>query len=321
MNGQALIWSVIVVFGVADAVLLPAQGMTVTGWSFPFLIVVILCGVALVYRRRSPPIACGFAAGAQIVAFSHVGALLTYGAMAASPFPLADALLSDADASLGFDWLRWFAVVNAHPALHVALGLAYASIPVQVFGLIGWFAFHDTRRVHELLLAAMLSIALITPVMVVLPAIGAWSGHAVGMAEPWRGDILALRSHTLLAVGETKGIISFPSFHTVLAVLFANMARGGRWFPPVLVVNLLMIASVATEGAHYGVDILSGLAVAVVALGAARLLLARCASDGAPVPESRSDSGGPIAMAAHPIRGGSGARRSGGKPSDERLTS
>jgi hypothetical protein len=284
MNAHALIWLFIAAIGAADFLLLAAQGMTVTELSTPLLGMLVLFGVSFSYRRRSPYLAFLSITAAQLVAFSHVGALLTYGAMAASPFPMADELLGRADAALGFDWMSWFVFVRANPKLHFVFALAYASIPVQFFVMTGYFSFKDIGRVHEILVAAMVSIALITLIMFLLPAVGAWSQHAVGMVEPWRGDILALRSHTLLTIGKTDGIVSFPSFHTVLAVLFVNMARGRKWFVPVLILNLLMIASVPTEGAHYGVDILGGFAVACVALGATRYLLAGRSKAGANMP-------------------------------------
>jgi len=111
--------------------------------------------------------------------------------------------------------------------------------------------------------------------MVLLPAVGAWSQHGVGIVEPWRADILALRSHALLTIGQTEGIITFPSFHATLGVLLANMARGRKWFLPVLVLNLLLIASVMSEGSHYAVDMVSGLVLAWVALAMSRATLAR----------------------------------------------
>ena len=130
----------------------------------------------------------------------------------------------------------------------------------------------------------MLSIMIITPIMFLLPSVGAWSQHGVGMIEPWRERYTRLRSHamTAIVVAKTEGIISFPSFHTVLGVLFTNMARGYRSFLPIAILNLAMLASVMSEGAHYGVDMLSGVAVALVALAATRFLLALCALDGAP---------------------------------------
>jgi hypothetical protein len=275
MNAQALIWTIITITGIADAVLLFTDGITVSSYWQPMAMTIFLYVLSIAFQRISS-ISLLLISFAQICAFSFVGALLTYAAMAASPFPMADALLSHADHALGFDWLAWFKLVNAHPMLHFVLKQAYASAVIQVCCLMFYFSYADGKRVHEFLLAGMVSIIIIVPLMVLLPAVGAWSQHNAGMVEPWRDDILALRSHTLMTIDRPNGIVSFPSFHTVLGLLFANMARGRKWFTPLLFVNLLLIASVPTEGAHYGVDILSGFAVAFVALGATQYLLACC---------------------------------------------
>ncbi len=278
MKAHTLIWSIVAAVGAADCLLLAGTGLTISGrgaWP-PFVGGLFLYGVYLLYRRRSPSIAYMSNAGAEIVIFSYLGAVLTYVAMAASPFPMADALLSQADADLGFDWLAWFNFVNASPRLHVVLALAYYSIPVQGLILFLYFSYRDPGRVQELLLATMLSICVIAPIMFLLPAIGAWSQYGIGKIEPWKAEILALRAHTLITIGEPQGIVTFPSFHTVLAVLFVNMARGSNLFFPILILNLLMAASVPTEGAHYAVDVLSGFAIAFVAVRASQFLLKRC---------------------------------------------
>jgi PAP2 superfamily len=275
-SAEALIWSLIAAMGVADYVLFAAQGMTIAIHWPVILYITALYAASLGIQRRNPPGARLLSAFAQVFAFGQVGGYLSYAAMAASPFPMADAVLARADAALGFDWVAWFTWLNAHPTLQFVLTKAYASIPLQVLVLLVFFAFADTKRIDELLLAAILSVAMIVPIMVLLPAVGAWSQHGVGV-EPWRADILALRAHSLLKVGATQGIISFPSFHTVLGVLLANMARGRKWFAPVLVLNLMLIAAVMSAGAHYGVDMLSGLVVSWLGIATARAMLKWCA--------------------------------------------
>jgi membrane-associated phospholipid phosphatase len=293
MNVRSLIWALIATIGVVDCVLFAAQHMTIAmNWPNVIFVTTLAASSAAV-QRFNPPASRLLTAFAQIFAFAAVASYLSYAAMAASPFPLADALLSRADAAIGFDWLAWFAWLKANPALHVVLAKAYASAPLQVFALLLYFAYADAERVDEALLATILSVGLIIPGMVLLPAVGAWSHYGIGV-EPWRSEILALRAHTLQTVGTMQGIISFPSFHTVMAIVLANMARGRRWFLPVLVLNVLLIASVMSEGAHYGVDMLAGVAVACVAIGASRTVLAWCASasrrEGVPAPPQLSSS-------------------------------
>ena len=276
MGAQSLIWTLIAVTGALDVAMFAAQGMNaVISWR-AVIYLAVLCALPKIVQRRCPPAGRLAGAFAQIFTFCEVGNRLTYAAMAASPFPLADGLLNRADAAIGFDWLAWFMWVKAHPALHFVLANAYGSIPLQVLVLFVYFAFRGGKRVDELVLATIFAIAIVIPVMVFFPAVGAWTEHGVGMVEPWRGDILALRSHTLLTVDRTQGIVSFPSFHTTAAVLLVNMTRGSKWFLPMLVLNVLVIASVMSEGAHYGVDMLSGLAVACAAIAASRTALVWC---------------------------------------------
>jgi len=279
MSAQTLIWLIIVLTGAIDGFALWAQGMSVD-WSLrwsPVLVVTFLCVVAAAIRRRNRPGALLFVAFAQICAFMNVGALLTYAAMAASPFPMADASLGRADAVLGFDWLAWHTTVNAHPTMHHAMAWAYASTPWQIGGMLLYFCFKDQPRVDEFMLSGILAIYIAVVVMFLLPAIAAWSQYDNRVIEPWRPDILALRSHTLLMIGDMKGIVSFPSYHTVLSVLLINMTRAGkRLFYPVLALNGLLIASVMNEGSHYFVDMLAGIAVACISILTARFLLAWC---------------------------------------------
>jgi hypothetical protein len=275
MGIQSLIWALIATTGVVDYILFTAQGMTgIISWWY-IMFVATLYGLSVAIQQRVPSAARLLGAFAQIFAFSPAGAYLSYGAMAASPFPMADTLLARADATLGFDWLAWFTWIEAHPTLDFILAKSYASIPLQILVLVIYFTYADAKRVDELLLAAILSVPVIVCSMVLLPAVGAWSQHGIGIVEPWRADILALRSRTLVTVVEMKGIVAFPSFHAELGILLANMARGSKWFLPVLILNLALLASVITEGAHYGVDMLGGILVALLAVVASRLILAR----------------------------------------------
>ena len=278
MNVQNLIWLLIALTGAVDYALLKSLGMSVVvepGAAILFL--ALLCLTAL-FDRYLPSVSRLTRAFAQLMAFAEVGGWLTYAAMAASPFPLADKMLSHADAALGFDWVAWYDWVQAHPLFEQVLSIAYGSIPYQLVALLFCACYADTKRVDELIIAAILSGAAVSIGMVFFPAIGAWTQHGIGRIEPWRQDILALRDHAILTVDHTQGIVTFPSFHTVCAVLLANTVRGRKLFIPILLVNVAMIVSVMSEGAHYGVDMLGGLVVAWLSIVASRWLIGNCES-------------------------------------------
>lgn len=160
--------------------------------------------------------------------------------------------------------------------LHFLLAKAYNDIPYQLAVLLFYFAYADAYRLDELIVATTFPVGIVTIGMMFLPALGAWTQHSIGMVEPWRDDIIALRDHAMRTVRHTQGIIAFPSVPYTGGRLLINMTPGHWFFVPVLVVNLAMITSVMTEGAHYGADLLSGLVLAEVSIAAARGLLTRC---------------------------------------------
>jgi membrane-associated phospholipid phosphatase len=77
------------------------------------------------------------------------------------------------------------------------------------------------------------------------------------------------------ALGQLRGIVTFPSYHTVLAILFTYAHRSRRSFPVFLIINCLMLVSIPSEGGHYLSDVLAGAGLAVVAIVAARVILQR----------------------------------------------
>ena len=282
MSAQSLIWLIIALLGVADGIGLSAQGMSVDRdkeWAALLLILIPVALARLCLWRNNPHAARFATTLAQLIAFCHVGSLFTYALMAASPFQFADALFEHADLAIGFHWLAWFNWVNHHRIVHIILGLAFGSMVPQAFILTAFFAYMDAKRVDELLVAAMLAIIIICPIMYRLPSVGAYLPYGI-VGGAWEADILALRSHTLLIINSVQGIVTFPSYHTVLGILLTNMALGRKWlFYPLLGLNCLLIASVPSQGGHYFVDMLTGVAVAFVALGATQFLLARCSQD------------------------------------------
>jgi membrane-associated phospholipid phosphatase len=84
------------------------------------------------------------------------------------------------------------------------------------------------------------------------------------------------------------GIVTFPSFHACSAILYAWALWPVWWARPfALLANGAMLASTPVDGGHYFIDVLAGIAVAVLAIVAARALSQRVQQDapaGRPVP-------------------------------------
>ena len=84
------------------------------------------------------------------------------------------------------------------------------------------------------------------------------------------------------------GIITFPSFHAAACVLYLWALWAVWWMRPIVVLtNGLMLLSTPIGGGHYFVDVFAGVAVAVLAIAAARWIGER-ATRGAPQPAAMS---------------------------------
>ena len=88
-------------------------------------------------------------------------------------------------------------------------------------------------------------------------------------------DLAPVRDGTLrhLDLFGLAGIVTFPSFHAASAVLYAWALWPVRWMRPVAVLaNGAMLAATPIDGGHYFIDLVAGVAVAALAVIAARRL-------------------------------------------------
>lgn len=74
--------------------------------------------------------------------------------------------------------------------------------------------------------------------------------------------LLQLRQH-ILEISSIDGIITLPSFHSVMAFIYAYTFRNERRivFIPILILNILMVFSCISIGGHYFADILAAIPV------------------------------------------------------------
>jgi hypothetical protein len=286
---DGLIWIVIVL--VAATVLGAASifGFSIAYRSFnaPAVICAVLAGAAWFYRRRrgEPKLAAALETTGQLMAFSAVGAPLSYLAATAG-FPRQDRLFDGMDRALNLDWLGLLAIMKRWPELSALLHFAYLSLTVQTAVVVLLLAFTGRLawlRVYMLafVLAALATIA----ISAVLPAEGVWLHYGL---TPSAGPLpdshtswpvfLGLRDgsyRTIMAAG-AEGIITFPSLHAALAVILMVAywpVPVARWIGVVL--DTLMLIATPIEGSHYFVDVFAGIAIAVTSLVVARAIVQR----------------------------------------------
>lgn len=241
--------------------------------------VVLLLGAAAAWRlQRGGERFAGIAeAMAQFLAFLPVSATLSF-LCATIARPLQDARFAAFDRALGFDWGQWAAAVAPVPGLAPLLALAYASyIPHFTLAISYYAAIGRSERCAELLWLLMIALLLTMTGFAALPVAGPWVHyHAAAELDSFPVTFFAaLRSgnvHTIDLL-QLDGIVGFPSFHAVYAVLLTYIHRGyRRLFSIALIANAMMLLSLPVPGGHYLADVIAGLAVAGAAIAMWSLL-------------------------------------------------
>lgn len=246
--------------------------------------------------RPDPRLAATLEGTGLLVILTAAGAFLSY-AVAVPALPLQDALFARLDTALGFDWNAFLAFVSASPALTSVLIVAYHSSMAQIIGLVlALGLLGHVARLQRFLVAYALSALVVIGVSGLLPAVGAYVFHAPNPAQSGMTELAgiwhlahfeALREGrlTVIDLRTMEGIVTFPSFHTVLAVLTAWGAwvlRWARW--PMVGLNAVVIVGTLPEGGHYLVDLIAGGAIAVAAIAVVSRLPAERAAPFARVP-------------------------------------
>ncbi|BAT58339.1 hypothetical protein GJW-30_1_00863 [Variibacter gotjawalensis] len=257
--------------------------------------VILSLGAAYYSRREEHGISSALSGTALMVCFSAVAIPLSY-VVASFGGAAHDQALVSADRALGFDWRATYTWIAARPVLQLALELGYSSLIPQTIVCVLILAFTGHLvRLRIFILAFMISGVATIAISGLFPAEGIW--HAYGIysagpngAMPTLADlpndfrVLYELRHGLLrtlAASNGEGIISFPSYHTCLGVLFATAlwpVRYVRWIG--VVINGLLIASVPVIGNHYFVDVPAGIAVAAATWFAVSVVVTRVLRSG-----------------------------------------
>lgn len=198
----------------------------------------------------------------------------------------ADDWLVAGDRALAFDWVAYLDFCRPYTR---ELLFAYKSFGVQPAILVLALALTGRReRLITLITAAFVGLMIVGLIFPFAPAVAPLTYFDIQPADypelkgtgPW--DFLVILngirngSERVLSPELFTGMISFPSYHSTMAFLFAWAAWSVKWLRwPMLVLNLALLASTPVIGNHYLVDTLAGVAVGVIALALSRRLVCR----------------------------------------------
>jgi membrane-associated phospholipid phosphatase len=256
----------------------PYAGLRISFQLLPTLKAVGIAGVfallALKARRLAPRVS--MFAGTYLVLWGGglAGGVLC---MVAPMFnmPMIDPWLAQADKLLGVtsaDVIRWVIAVPFAPKLLYAM---YFPSVILLFATALLLAvLGRAERLAELCSAYACCLAVATICSVLLPASGAFEYLGLeplfgGQLPPGSGvyhlEVLhELRSTTHLLINPfgLHGLVTFPSFHTGMALMTAAAWRDDRFLKwPMFVWNALVIVSTVPVGGHYIVDLVAGGAI------------------------------------------------------------
>jgi len=199
--------------------------------------------------------------------------VLSYLCMGSSG-PLADSMLVSLDRMMGFDWLVGYHLVLAHPKIEWLLGHLYDSFTWQtLYYCVLMGLMNRAGRMRELVWIIFLCTVITDLTAMLFPVLGPYHEFGLDRISDYLPDVKHLITHQNLsfALGELKGVVQFPSFHTVMALGFIYGFRGlGPISWLVALANAVMLVSVPFFGGHYLTDMLGGAAVFVAVTLAVR---------------------------------------------------
>jgi membrane-associated phospholipid phosphatase len=219
-----------------------------------------------------------------------------------------DPVFAAADRALfGVDWKTDVPAMTSTPLIGHVLSYAYVSLNWQPFFMIGYLFLADKGpRFWQALTATAITLVICIGLFPLFPAVGGYVHFQiphtavpnVWVPSAWHypETLRALKDGVLdtLGIKAVEGIVAMPSFHASSAVIlaWAFWTTLLRW--PFLVLNALMLVSSVPIGGHYIVDVVAGMAVAVLALW----LASRTATSGSSIHDRRTGSPALVQAAA-----------------------
>ena len=287
VEGRLLLFTAVI--GVLAVALALAMGRSVN-WP-PFLggyaATLGLAAVGAYVRqvKATPRVGLALVGASVFTGFTAVSSIFIF-ALFPLPNPLIAPALIRADAVLGYDWPAVVAWLAQYPGLAQVLGWIYHSSLVQIFLTIVVLAtLSRATDLHRFLLVGMLTLVLAVAIWWVVPSVGPSAFHTIPEAHrqatglyftPAYGQYLL----KLVEVGPGRispevitGVVAFPSYHMIMALMVVWYTRATPIFLPALAVNTAMVPATLTHGGHHLVDLFAGLAVFAFAVWIANRLI------------------------------------------------
>ncbi|HEY5239455.1 MAG TPA: phosphatase PAP2 family protein [Rhizomicrobium sp.] len=233
---------------------------------------------------------------AFLLAFSNLASVLNYFLLTVAGHRI-DGFLAGIDRAMGVNWPDLIVWASQHRAINLVLMLVYGCVLPQIallVPLLGWQS--SVKRIYSFCLAMTVATVIAMGFWTIFPSFGAISVYTLPPAllthtplalDPhYAHELLQLLANGpgLISPKDLKGLIGFPSFHAVLALLVTWYARDlkyVRW--PIIGINTLVIIATPIQGGHHVIDVIAGFAVTAISIVLAEKIMALVSRPRVPV--------------------------------------
>lgn len=240
-----------------------------------------LVGAGIFYqiRRAEPRIAAMLVGAAFLCSFSAAASALNYFLLTAHG-PRIDAALVAADRALGFNWVDAMTAMADYPLFNRVLFFAYNIVLPEIAlmtVILGWSG--NAEKTYRFCTAVAVGALIAIFIWALIPSVGTQAlftlppDVAAKLNLAVDADYGATLNQLLrdgpgyISPSEVRGLIAFPSYHGVLALIVTWYARSvPRLFWPLAVINALVLVATPIHGGHHLVDVLAAFPVTALAL-------------------------------------------------------
>jgi PAP2 superfamily len=282
---------IIAALAIVDAALVLFRGVQIDWSGYGAMLSMSVAAIAIgsFYRWRGDErIALAAIATGLFIVFTSLGAAFNYLLLPVSAARI-DPFLMQVDSMLGYDWATFATAVATNPLAASSLRFVYLSVLPQMIVVIIALGFAGKGAdLHRFLITGVISALITICFWGFFPSSGPSAYSTLGADVAATGNLvvsplygaeltrLMAEGATLLSPKDTLGLIAFPSYHTVMALLSVTFLMTFRkvW-PLVLAFNVPMAPAILAHGGHHLVDMVAGTLVFVVSLKVTNFVTSR----------------------------------------------
>lgn len=253
---------------------LQATGITLLGLIFLFYGMFI---------QIESPHASTFIWGVGLFFWCALTNIIVVNSIQSTPFSPIDNTLEKIDQWMGVDTPALMSWTYHHPSIHQILHKVYNSLMIELLGIPVLLTIMCARKSLVIFyLALFITLYVGCAIYYFFPTM-APSGilHSPYFSAAQHDTSLRFYDvhHYIRATTTEGGLIAFPSFHVIWAVLLTNACRSKKiFFYPMIIFNLVLIASTVLLGWHYLTDVFGGVILAIIGIIIAEWIF-QCSSE------------------------------------------